>query len=411
MSGKPLVLHVHATEFDRSGGGENAFVAAIERFGLAAADRIVAVSAYTADLLVGRYAVARRAPARRAQRDRSAGAARGREAGQPQPARPLRRPDHLAEGPRLLRRGGRARGRRAPGRPVRRRRLRRPHGRDAGARGGARPAQALPLHGLSPGRGARPPLRAGGRLRHAVAVRALRPDGARGAAARNAGHRVPVGGRGGGRAQRPARRVRRRRGPGIQDPVRPGVPAAAGGAVRARSRRRAAPVLARFGGALRRRLPGIGGRIAGTRHDPGLPVLPGPPAVPAQALQLLRRRTRPPLFRRHREPGDPAPRRRPVLHPRHRPVRAAARAPSRLRRRVLALGLRAGAVAGLGARGAGRLRPARPDRAASSSSPRPPTTRSRGSRPPRSSRRRWSCTAASCWRSSGWSPASSATRS
>ena len=58
VSGKPLVLHVHATEFDRAGGGENAFVAAIERLGLAAADRIVAVSAYTADLLVRRYAVA-----------------------------------------------------------------------------------------------------------------------------------------------------------------------------------------------------------------------------------------------------------------------------------------------------------------------------------------------------------------
>ncbi len=56
-SGKPLVLHVHATEFDRAGGGENAFVAAVERFGLAAADRVVAVSAYTADLLSRRYGV------------------------------------------------------------------------------------------------------------------------------------------------------------------------------------------------------------------------------------------------------------------------------------------------------------------------------------------------------------------
>ncbi len=58
-TGKPLVLHVHATEFDRSGGGENGFVTAIERAGAAAADRVVAVSAYTADVLASRYGVAR----------------------------------------------------------------------------------------------------------------------------------------------------------------------------------------------------------------------------------------------------------------------------------------------------------------------------------------------------------------
>ena len=56
-SGKPLVLHVHATEFDRAGGAENAFVAAIERLGLAAADRVVAVSSYTADLVAREYGV------------------------------------------------------------------------------------------------------------------------------------------------------------------------------------------------------------------------------------------------------------------------------------------------------------------------------------------------------------------
>ena len=56
-SGKPLVLHVHATEFDRSGNDDNDFVAAIERVGLAAADRVVAVSAYTADVVARRYGV------------------------------------------------------------------------------------------------------------------------------------------------------------------------------------------------------------------------------------------------------------------------------------------------------------------------------------------------------------------
>jgi glycosyltransferase involved in cell wall biosynthesis len=58
-SGKPLVLHVHATEFDRTGGGENGFVTAIERAGAAAADRVVAVSGYTADVLASRYGVPR----------------------------------------------------------------------------------------------------------------------------------------------------------------------------------------------------------------------------------------------------------------------------------------------------------------------------------------------------------------
>ncbi len=58
-TGKPLVLHVHATEYDRSGSSENGFVTAIERAGTAAADRVVAVSAYTADVLASRYGVPR----------------------------------------------------------------------------------------------------------------------------------------------------------------------------------------------------------------------------------------------------------------------------------------------------------------------------------------------------------------
>ncbi len=56
-SGKPLVLHVHATEFDRAGNADNGFVTAIERLGLAAADRVVAVSGYTADLVARQYGV------------------------------------------------------------------------------------------------------------------------------------------------------------------------------------------------------------------------------------------------------------------------------------------------------------------------------------------------------------------
>jgi glycosyltransferase involved in cell wall biosynthesis len=57
VSGKPLVLHVHATEFDRADGEGDPSVASIEREGLAAADRVVAVSAYTADVVARRYGV------------------------------------------------------------------------------------------------------------------------------------------------------------------------------------------------------------------------------------------------------------------------------------------------------------------------------------------------------------------
>ena len=56
-SGRPLVLHVHATEFDRAGSAGDGFVSAIERFGLAAADRVVAVSRYTADVVAREYGV------------------------------------------------------------------------------------------------------------------------------------------------------------------------------------------------------------------------------------------------------------------------------------------------------------------------------------------------------------------
>jgi glycosyltransferase involved in cell wall biosynthesis len=48
---------VHATEFDRSGGSENHFVRDIERLGLTSADRVIAVSRYTAALVARAYGV------------------------------------------------------------------------------------------------------------------------------------------------------------------------------------------------------------------------------------------------------------------------------------------------------------------------------------------------------------------
>jgi glycosyltransferase involved in cell wall biosynthesis len=56
MTGKPLVAHVHATEFDRAGGKQgNPLIHEIEQHGLLMADRILAVSAATKKLIVERY--------------------------------------------------------------------------------------------------------------------------------------------------------------------------------------------------------------------------------------------------------------------------------------------------------------------------------------------------------------------
>jgi len=57
VSGKPLVTHVHATEFDRSGENFNPRVKALEQLGLDYADRVCCVSHYTAGVLKQRYRV------------------------------------------------------------------------------------------------------------------------------------------------------------------------------------------------------------------------------------------------------------------------------------------------------------------------------------------------------------------
>lgn len=57
LTGKPLVCHIHATEYDRSGENINEQVGAIEYAGLHAADVVVAVSRRTRDTVVERYGV------------------------------------------------------------------------------------------------------------------------------------------------------------------------------------------------------------------------------------------------------------------------------------------------------------------------------------------------------------------
>ena len=55
-SGRPMVLHIHATEFDRSGGnGANETVYKIERQGMLVADKIIAVSELTKRRIVDHY--------------------------------------------------------------------------------------------------------------------------------------------------------------------------------------------------------------------------------------------------------------------------------------------------------------------------------------------------------------------
>lgn len=56
-SGKPLVLHVHACEYDRSGENVNQAVRELEKLGMEGADRVVCVSNYTARLVRTRYGI------------------------------------------------------------------------------------------------------------------------------------------------------------------------------------------------------------------------------------------------------------------------------------------------------------------------------------------------------------------
>jgi glycogen synthase len=55
VSGKPLVVHVHATEYDRSGEHVDQQVHAIEHQGMAEADCVIAVSNWTKKIVVSRY--------------------------------------------------------------------------------------------------------------------------------------------------------------------------------------------------------------------------------------------------------------------------------------------------------------------------------------------------------------------
>jgi glycosyltransferase involved in cell wall biosynthesis len=57
VSGKPLVIHVHATDFDRSGGNVNPEVYRIEKQGMDASSKIITVSNLTRDIVINKYGI------------------------------------------------------------------------------------------------------------------------------------------------------------------------------------------------------------------------------------------------------------------------------------------------------------------------------------------------------------------
>jgi len=57
ISGRPLIIHVHSTEFDRSGEHVNQMIYDIERQGMERADKIIAVSHFTRNIIIGRYGI------------------------------------------------------------------------------------------------------------------------------------------------------------------------------------------------------------------------------------------------------------------------------------------------------------------------------------------------------------------
>jgi glycosyltransferase involved in cell wall biosynthesis len=56
-SGKKLVVHMHATEFDRTGGNVNQQVYEIERQGMEAADAVITVSNLTRNIVIEKYGI------------------------------------------------------------------------------------------------------------------------------------------------------------------------------------------------------------------------------------------------------------------------------------------------------------------------------------------------------------------
>lgn len=57
VSGKPLVVHIHATDFDRNGGDAGTLVYSIERQGMELADKVITVSNLTRKTVIEKYGI------------------------------------------------------------------------------------------------------------------------------------------------------------------------------------------------------------------------------------------------------------------------------------------------------------------------------------------------------------------
>ncbi|MCK9625274.1 MAG: glycosyltransferase family 4 protein [Bacteroidales bacterium] len=57
ITGKPLIIHVHATEFDRSGDNINTEVFNLEQMGMQEADKIITVSQLTRNIVINKYGI------------------------------------------------------------------------------------------------------------------------------------------------------------------------------------------------------------------------------------------------------------------------------------------------------------------------------------------------------------------
>lgn len=57
ITGKPLVVHMHATEFDRSGNNINTQVYDLEKMGMKEADIVIAVSNLTRNIVINKYGI------------------------------------------------------------------------------------------------------------------------------------------------------------------------------------------------------------------------------------------------------------------------------------------------------------------------------------------------------------------
>jgi len=56
-TGKPLVLHVHALQYDRSGADDFGWIYEIEKYGMEQADCIIPVSRYTGEIIASHYGI------------------------------------------------------------------------------------------------------------------------------------------------------------------------------------------------------------------------------------------------------------------------------------------------------------------------------------------------------------------